>query len=64
MYVAIVPNRTSPPAILLREKYHEDGKTKTRTLANLSGWSTERLESLQAVLRGDKLLPADQVLQI
>jgi hypothetical protein len=64
MYVAIVPNRTSPPAILLREKYHEDGKTETRTLANLSGWSSERLESLQAVLRGDKLLPADQVVQI
>jgi len=64
MYIATVPNRTSPPAILLREKYREDGKTKTRTLANLSGWSSDRIESLQAVLRGDKLLPVDQVVQI
>ena len=36
MYVAIVPNRGSPPAILLRESYREAGKTKNRTLANLS----------------------------
>jgi hypothetical protein len=36
MYVASVPNRNSPPAILLRESYREDGKVKTRTLANLS----------------------------
>src|SRR5271168_419629 len=64
MYVAIVPNRTSPPAILLREKYREDGKAKIRTLANLSDWSSDRIELLRAVLRGDKLLPADQVVQI
>jgi len=64
MHVAKVPNRTSPPAILLRHKYREDGKAKIRTLANLSDWSSERIESLRAVLRGDKLLPVDQVLQI
>ena len=38
MYVATVPNRGSPPAILLRESYREGGKVKTRTLKNLSGW--------------------------
>ena len=38
MYVARVPNRGSPPAILLRESYRQDGKGKTRTLANLSHW--------------------------
>jgi hypothetical protein len=64
MYVAIVPNRSSAPAILLRELYREDGKTNTRTLANLSDWSSDCLDALQAVLRGDKLLPADQVVQI
>ena len=64
MYVTVVPNRTSPPAILLRESYREAGKTKNRTLANLSGWPSDRIELLRAVLRGDKLLPADQVVQI
>jgi hypothetical protein len=64
MYVAVVPNRGSPPAILLRESYREDGKTKNRTLANLSGWPSERVELLRAVLRGDKLLPAAEAVQI
>ena len=43
MYVAVVPNRGSPPAILLRESYREAGKTKNRTLANLSRWPAERI---------------------
>src|SRR5712692_1537758 len=64
MYVAVIPNRTSPPAILLRESYREAGKTKNRTLANLSGWPAERLEQLRAVLRGDKLLPAAEAVEI
>jgi len=42
MYVATVPNRNSPPAILLRESFREDGKVKNRTLANLSSWPSER----------------------
>jgi hypothetical protein len=58
MYVAVVPNRSSPPAILLREGYRE-GKTENRTLANPSRWS-----ALCAVLRGDKLLPAVQAVEI
>ena len=36
MYIEAIPNRDSPPAILLRESYREDGKVKKRTLANLS----------------------------
>jgi hypothetical protein len=55
MYVATIPNRGSPPAILLRESYREAGKTKNRTLANLSDWPSERIELFRAVLRGDKL---------
>src|SRR6201982_1697041 len=51
MYVAVVPNRGSPPAILLRESYREAGKTKNRTLANLSRWPPERIEQLHAVRR-------------
>jgi hypothetical protein len=42
MYVALVPNRSSPPAYLLREGYREDGKVKGRTLANLSHWPLAR----------------------
>jgi hypothetical protein len=64
MYVAVIPNRGSPPAILLREGYREAGKTKNRTLANLSSWPTERIELLRAVLRGDRLLPATEAMQI
>ena len=47
------PNRTSPPAILLREGYREGGKVKTRTLANLSGLPPEKVEALKAALRGE-----------
>jgi hypothetical protein len=60
MFVTTVPNRGSPPAVLLRESYREDGKVKSRTLANLSGWPVEKVETLRAVLRGDKLVPAGE----
>ena len=48
MYVESVPNRNSPPAILLRESRREDGKTVKRTLANLSDWSEAKIDALQA----------------
>jgi len=53
MYIAVVPNRNSPPAILLRQGYRENGKAKNRTLANLSGWSPERVEALRRALKGE-----------
>jgi hypothetical protein len=52
MYVVRVPNRGSPPAILLRESYREDGKVKNRTLANLSSWPEAKIEALARVLKG------------
>ena len=55
MYVTRVPNRESPPAVLLRESYREGGKVKTRTLANLSRWPEHKVEKLQRALQG---LPA------
>src|SRR5512132_3026387 len=64
MYVAVIPNRGSPPAILLRESYREAGKTKNRTLANLSRWPAERIEQLRTVLHGDQLLPAAEAVEI
>ena len=53
MYIATVPNRNSPPALLLREAYREGGKVKNRTLANLSHWEPARIEALRRALRGD-----------
>src|ERR1700756_1578225 len=55
MYVTRVPNRGSPPAVLLRESYREGGEVKTRTLANLSRWPEHKVEKLQRALKG---LPA------
>jgi transposase len=52
MYVATVPNRNSPPAILLRESYRQDGKVKTRTLANLSHLPSRQIEALRLALAG------------
>jgi hypothetical protein len=52
MYVVRVPNRGSPPAILLRESYREDGKVKNRTLANLSSWPEAKVEAVSRVLKG------------
>lgn len=53
MYIATVPNRKSPPAILLRESYRDGGKVKTRTLANLTAWPPARVAALTRCLRGD-----------
>jgi transposase len=53
MYVAVVPNRSSPPALLLREAFREHGKVKNRTLANISHWPPEQIEALRLVLKGN-----------
>src|SRR6478672_8919244 len=55
MYVTRVPNRGSPPAVLLRESFRENGQVKTRTLANLSRWPEHKVDKLQRALKG---LPA------
>src|SRR6476659_9017708 len=56
MYVARIPNRGSPPAVLLRESYREGGKVKNRTLANLSHWPEHKVDAL---VRGLKGLPPE-----
>jgi transposase len=53
MYIAVVPNRSSPPAILLRESFRLHGKVRSRTLANLSHWEPARVQALRRALRGD-----------
>jgi hypothetical protein len=52
MYIEIVPNRGSRPAVLLREGWREGAKVKKRTLANLSDWEPHRVQALAAALKG------------
>src|SRR6266568_5182429 len=58
MYVARVPNRGSPPAVLLRESYRAAGKVRNRTLANLSAWPEAKVDALSRVLKGQSALAA------
>src|SRR3990170_8081663 len=64
MYVATVLNRSSPPAILLRERFRDGGKVKSRTLANLTHWPAEKVESLRRALAGDTLVTPAEALTI
>src|SRR4029453_12832028 len=64
MYIATVPNRSSPPAILLRESYRQDGTVKTRTLANPPHWPPAQREALRRVLRGDTLVAPEDAFEI
>jgi len=57
MYVATVPNRSSPPAILLRESYRAGGKVKSRTLANLTHWPAQKIAALRRVLADEPRTP-------
>jgi hypothetical protein len=61
MYIESVPNRGSPPAILLRESFREDGRVRKRTLANLSAWPTELVEGLRTLLKGGVAVAADGI---
>ena len=63
MYIAVVPNRSSPPAILLRESYRRGGKVCTRTLANLSHLSPRQVEAMRRVLKGEEVFSAQGPMQ-
>ena len=56
MYIETVPNRNSPPAILLREGWREGKKTLKRTLANLSHWPPQKIEAWRRLLRDETLV--------
>jgi len=60
MYIESVPNRDSPPAILLRESYREGGKVKKRTLLNLSDGPRERIAGFKALLKGGTVIASDR----
>jgi hypothetical protein len=53
MYSTAVPNRNSPPAILLRDSFRDGDKVRTRTLANLTSWAPERIAALRRALQGE-----------
>jgi transposase len=64
MYIDTVPNRSSPPAILLRESWREGRQTHKRTLANLSHWPAHKVETLRRVLRDEPLVAPDAVFTV
>jgi transposase len=64
MYIATIPNRNSPPAILLRESYRQGGKIKSRTLANLSALPEQAIKMLRRQLKGENLVCAQQAFEI
>jgi len=64
MYVDVVPNRKSRPAILLRESKREGKKISKRTLANISDWSSTQVAALRAILRGEELVSVKDVFTI
>jgi transposase len=64
MYITEVPNRNSPPAVLLRESYREEGQVKNRTLANLSKLPPETIEGLRRVLKGETLVAPEEAFEI
>ena len=64
MHVHVVPNRGSPPTVLLRESYREGTKVGKRTLANLSSLSAVQIEAIRAALRGQAWQPVAQSFEI
>ncbi len=64
MYIEIVPNRNSRPAILLREGWREGKRVRKRTIANLTDWPSSKIEALRRVLRNESLLRPDEAFLI
>jgi transposase len=64
MFIDIVPNRKSPPAILLREAWREGQKVQKRTVANLSGWPREKVEALRRLLKNEPLVAPEEAFAI
>jgi hypothetical protein len=64
MFIDVVPNRGSPPAVLLRESWREGKKTRKRTVGNLSSLPPEQIELIRRVLKGDRLLAAEDALEL
>jgi hypothetical protein len=63
MHIDIVPNRNSPPAVLLRESFREGNKVRKRTLANLSSLSSEQIDAIRRTLKGERLVPVSELFE-
>jgi transposase len=63
MYIELIPNRNSPPAVLLREGWREGKKIKKRTVANLSSLPMEQIEAMRRILKGEKLVAVDDLFE-
>src|SRR6266849_7277528 len=64
MHIDIVPNRKSPPAVLLRESYREGTNVSKRTLATLSALSAAQVDAIRRTLRGETLVPLADLFEI
>lgn len=64
MFIDVVPNRSSPPAVLLREAWREGKRIRKRTLANLSSLSAQQIDAMRRILRGESLVSATEMLEI
>ena len=64
MYIERIPNRNSPPAILVRESWREEGQVRKRTLANLSKLPEEAIEAVRRTLQGDRLVSLDELFSV
>jgi hypothetical protein len=64
MYIDIVPNRGSPPAVLLRQGWRQGGKIHKRTVANLSGWPSQQIDALRLLLKGEHMVSARQAFSV
>ena len=64
MYIDIVPNRNSNPAVLLRESYRDGKKVRKRTIANLSKLPMDQVDAIRRILKAEKLVPPDAAFEI
>jgi len=64
MYIESIPNRNSPPAILLREAWREGKRIRKRTIANLSQWPLEKVEALRRLLKDEPMVVAQEAVVI
>ena len=60
MFIERIPNRNSPPAILLREAWREGKKIRKRTIANLTHWPSAKVEALRCVLKNETLVASKE----
>jgi len=64
MYIEIVPNRNSRPAVLLREGWREGKKVCKRTIANLTDWPAQKVSALRRILKDETLVSPDEAFSI